>query len=260
MTAPLRMNLFDLTGRVAVVTGGNGGIGLGMAEGLAAAGASLVLIGRNAEKGAEAVARIEALGAKVAFVAADLSTESACEAAIEAAAEKFGQLDILVNNAGVHVPAPAAKMSLADWNRDIEVNLTSPFICSRAAYPYLAKRGGKVINIGSLASMVGMIHGANYCASKAGLVLLTKTLAVEWAADQIQVNAILPGWTSTDITAPAQYGVPGFDEMIVKRTPAGRWALPKDFAGIGVFLASAASDFITGTAIHVDGGFSVNLM
>jgi 2-deoxy-D-gluconate 3-dehydrogenase len=253
------VKLFDLTGRVAIVTGGNGGIGLGIAAGLAEAGASLVLAGRNITKGAAAVEQIELFGAQAIFVEADLSTEDACTSLIDRTLERFGRLDILVNNAGIHIPAPAARMPLADWARELDVNLTGPFLCSRAAHSSLAKQGGKVINIGSLASQAGMIHGANYCASKGGLVQLTRALALEWAPDGIQVNAILPGWISTDITAPAQQGVPGFDEMIVRRTPAKRWGQPKDLAGIAVFLASPASDFITGTATAVDGGFSIAL-
>ena len=252
------MNLFDLRDRVAIVTGGNGGIGLGIAQGLAAAGANVVLGGRNAHKGEQAVATIKA-HEQACFFQADLSTEPGCAGIVEAAITRFGRLDILVNNAGLHIPAPAAAMSLEDWSRELEVNLTGPFLCSKAAHPYLAVRGGKVINVASLASLAGMIHGANYCASKGGLLQLTRALAVEWATDGIQVNAILPGWISTDITAPAQHGVPGFDEMIVRRTPAKRWGTPEDFAGIGVFLASKASDFISGTAIVVDGGFSVAL-
>ena len=257
MTTP--MNLFDLHGHVAIVTGGNGGIGLGIAEGLAAAGASLVLAGRNPAKGKSAVERIESLGSRAVFFEADLSTEAACNGLIECALEHFGRLDILVNNAGIHIAEAAAETSTADWTRELDVNLTGPFLCCRAAYPHLAKRGGKVINIGSLASRVGMTHGANYCAAKGGVVQLTQALAVEWAAVGIQVNAILPGWISTDITAPAQHGVPGFEAMIVNRTPARRWGTPSDMAGTAVFLSSAASDFVTGTAIAVDGGFSVAL-
>jgi 2-deoxy-D-gluconate 3-dehydrogenase len=253
------MDLFDLRGRVAVVTGGNGGIGLGIAEGFARAGAMLVLAGRNRDKGRAAVERIEALGTQALFVEADLSTEAACTALVSQAVRHFDRLDILVNNAGIHLPAPASHMSVGDWAREIEVNLTGPFLCCKAAHPFLARRGGKVINIGSLASHFGMVHGANYCASKGGILQLTRALAVEWAADDIQVNAILPGWISTDIMAPAQHGVPGFDEMIVRRSPARRWGQPADLAGTAVFLASDASAFVTGTAIPVDGGFSVAL-
>lgn len=253
------MSQFDLTGRVAVVTGGNGGIGLGIAEGLASAGAQIVLSGRNADKGAAAVAHLERLGSKAHFIEADLSVSAACTKLADTAVAHFGQLDILVNNAGIHVPAPAAEMSLSDWNRELNVNVTAPFLCSQAAYPHLAERGGKIINVGSLASRVGMRHGANYCASKGAVLQLTRALAVEWADDNIQVNAVLPGWISTDITAPAQYGVAGFNDMIIARTPAKRWGTPSDLAGVGVFLASSASDFITAAAIIVDGGFSAAL-
>lgn len=253
------MGQFDLTERVAIVTGGNGGIGLGIAEGLASAGAQVVISGRSAEKGADAVAHLERKGSKAVFVEADLSDGQACGTLIDEAVAHFGRLDILVNNAGIHLPAPAAEMTLSDWNRELAVNVSAPFLLSQAAYRHLVERGGKIINVGSLASHVGMAQGANYCASKGALLQLTRALAVEWASDNIQVNAVLPGWISTDITAPAQFGVAGFDEMIVARTPAKRWGAPTDLAGVGVFLASPASDFITGTAITVDGGFSAAL-
>lgn len=253
------MNAFDLTGRVALVTGGNGGIGLGISEGLASAGANVVISGRDPAKASAAVARLEQLGAKALFVEADLAEGSACAGLVDAAVAQFGRLDILVNNAGIHLPAPAAEMPLADWHRELDVNVTAPFLCSQAAHPHLAGQGGKIINVGSLASHAGMTHGANYCASKGAILQLTRALAIEWACDDIQVNAVLPGWISTDITAPAQHGVAGFDEMIVARTPAKRWGTPRDLAGVGVFLASAASDFITGAAIVVDGGFSAAL-
>ncbi|MEU6419600.1 SDR family NAD(P)-dependent oxidoreductase [Streptomyces spiralis] len=235
------MQLFDLDGKVALVTGGNGGIGLGVATGLGAAGAQVVLCGRDEEKGKQALAQLEAQGVSATFVRNDVGDAASCAATVNAAVEQTGRLDILVNNAGIHLPEAAAEMSMRSWHDELAVNLTAPFLLCQAAHPYLAKRGGKVLNIRSLASRQGMTHGANYCASKGGLVQLTQALAVEWGPAGIQVNAILPRWISTDITAPAQHGVAGFEQMIVDRTPARRWGQPADLAGTAVFLASSAS-------------------
>ena len=249
--------LFDLTGRVAVVTGGNGGIGFGIAQGLTAAGAAVIVAGRRADKNAAAVHALERAGAKVASFAGDLKDESVCGALMQQAVRDLGRLDILVNNAGIAIRKQPEAYTLAEWRDVIDSNLTSPFVCACAARPHmLAAGGGKIINIGSMLSIFGASFAVAYGASKGGIVQMTKGLATAWAKDNIQVNAILPGWIDTEFTRTAREQVAGLNERVLARTPAGRWGTPDDFAGVAVFLASAASDFVTGAAITVDGGFS----
>jgi 2-deoxy-D-gluconate 3-dehydrogenase len=247
------MTAFDLTGKVALVTGGNGGIGLGMAKGLADAGAKVMVAGRDADKNRRAV---EALGADAEAVAVDMAEESGARRAVEAAVQKFGRLDILVNNAGINIRKSPQDYSLTEWHSVLNINLTSLFVCCQAAYPHLRVAGGKIINIGSMMSIFGASFAAPYGASKGGVVQLTKSLAAAWAGDNIQVNAVLPGWIDTELTEGAREQVSGLHEKVLARTPAARWGVPEDMAGIAVFLASPASDFITGTAIPVDGGYA----
>jgi 2-deoxy-D-gluconate 3-dehydrogenase len=250
-------NPFDLSGRVAVVTGGNGGIGLGMAKGLAAAGATVVVAARNRAKSEEAVAALSALGPPAAFLPLDVAQEASCRGVVSEAVERFGRLDILVNNAGMSIRKPAESYALAEWQQVLATNLTGAFVCCQAAHPAMkAAGGGKIINIGSMMSIFGAGYAVPYSASKGGLVQLTKSLAVAWAGDNIQVNAVLPGWIDTELTINARRQVDGLHERILRRTPAGRWGVPEDLAGIAVFLAAPASDFVTGAAIPVDGGFS----
>ena len=253
------MDLFDLAGRVAVVTGGNGGIGLGMAEGLAGAGADILVVGRNREKNDAAVRRLQALGVRAEAHAADLTADAAAGEVAAAAEASFGRLDILVNNAGSTVRGLPQDLAAEDWRWVLETNLTSAFRCSQAAYPLMKRAGGgKVINIGSMFSLFGAPYSAAYAASKGGLVQLTKVLATAWAADGIQVNAVLPGWIETDLTRQARREVEGLYERQLARMPAGRWGVPEDHAGVAVFLASRASDYVTGVSIPVDGGFSIS--
>jgi len=251
------MKLFDLSGRVAVITGGNGGIGLGMAKGLAGAGAAIVVGGRDAAKNASAVKELKAMGATASAIAVDVLKEDSCRALIADTVNAHGRLDILVNNAGVNIRKQPEQYTLAEWHTVLDSNLTSAFLCSHAAYPALKKSGaGKVINIGSMMSIFGAPFATAYAASKGGMVQMTKAMATAWAKDHIQVNAILPGWIDTALTQRARQEVTGLHESVLKRTPAARWGVPDDFAGIAVFLAAAASDFVTGAAIAVDGGFS----
>jgi 2-deoxy-D-gluconate 3-dehydrogenase len=247
---------FDLSQRVAIVTGGNGGIGLGMARALAAAGARVAVAGRNAAKSEAAVEELRALGGEPLAIRADVSDERSVDALVAEAVGRCGRLDILVNNAGTNIRKPAHELSLEEWRRVLDTNLTSAFLCARAAYPHLRRAGGKIVNIGSMLSLFGVSFAPAYGASKGGLVQLTKSLAAAWAPDNIQVNAVLPGWIDTDLTREGRRQVPGLHERVLARTPAGRWGTPDDVAGIAVFLASAASDFITGVAIPVDGGYS----
>src|ERR1700732_2363180 len=250
------MTNFDLSGRLAVVTGGNGGIGLGMARGLAAAGATVVLAARNAEKGEVAVASLTTSGAKGAFIAFDVADEGSCRTMIEETAGRFGRLDILVNNAGTSIRKPPESYTAAEWHTVLDTNLTGAVFCSQAAYPAMKQGGGKIINISSMYSIFGTSYGAAYAASKGALVQLTKSLAIAWAGDNIPVNANLPGWIDTELTQGARRHVPELHDRVLARTPAGRWGVPEDLAGIAVFLAAPASDFVTGAAIPVDGGFS----
>jgi 2-dehydro-3-deoxy-D-gluconate 5-dehydrogenase len=250
-------NAFDLGGRVAIVTGGNGGIGLGMARGLAEAGASVVIVGRNVTKNADAVKALRALGAKASSLQVDVTVETACKAMVKAVLDEYGRLDILVNNAGVNVRKAPQDYSLDEWHSIIDANLTSAFICCQAAYPALKLSGsGKIINTGSMTSLFGASFAGPYGASKGGIMQLTMALATAWAKDNIQVNCVLPGWINTDLTRQARKDVQGLHERVLARTPAGRWGEPTDFGGIAAFLASGASDFVTGTAIPVDGGYS----
>jgi 2-deoxy-D-gluconate 3-dehydrogenase len=249
--------LFDLAGRVAVVTGGNGGIGFGIARGLAQAGAAVVVAGRREAKNAEAVQALERAGAQALAFAGDLKEESTCRALMERAVRGFGRLDILVNNAGIAIRKQPEAYTLAEWHEVMDTNLTSAFACACAAHPHMvAAGGGKIINIGSMLSIFGASFAVAYGASKGGMVQMTRGLATAWAKDNIQANAILPGWIDTEFTRTGRQQVPGLNERVLARTPAGRWGTPDDFAGIAVFLASAASDFVTGAAIPVDGGFS----
>ncbi|MFI4926674.1 MAG: SDR family NAD(P)-dependent oxidoreductase [Burkholderiales bacterium] len=250
--------MFDLTGRIALVTGGNGGIGLGMARGLGQAGATVLVVGRNAEKSASALHELSSLGIRAESLPCDVSDEAAVQQLFAEVGRRHGRLDILVNNAGTTVRKPPQDLTLDEWTSVMDVNLTSAFLCARAAYPLMLKAGaGKVINIGSMLSIFGASFAAVYGASKGGIVQFTKSLATAWAKDGIQANAVLPGWISTELTDGARAQVPGLYERVLARTPAGRWGVPQDLAGIAVFLASPASDFVTGTAIPVDGGYSV---
>jgi 2-dehydro-3-deoxy-D-gluconate 5-dehydrogenase len=251
------MRLFDLSGRVAVVTGGNGGIGLGMAQGLAEAGAAVVIAARDAAKAGSAVAELERLGARAAFVPFDAAKPSSCRAMISSVGKEFGRVDILVNNAGISIRKRPEEYTEEEWQSVLDINLNSAFWCAQAAYPGMRERGGgKIINIGSMMSIFAAPYSAPYAASKGGILQATRALAVAWAKDNIQVNAILPGWIDTELTRTARRQVPELNERVLARTPAGRWGAPEDFSGIAVFLGGPASDFVTGAGIVVDGGYS----
>ena len=251
--------LFDLTGKVAIVTGGNGGIGLGMARGLTDAGATIVIVGRNQPKSAAATEEIKKTGGKAIAIEADVTDRNAVKDVIAGTVREFGRLDILVNNAGINIRKPPQDLAAEEWDSVISTNLTSAFLCSQAAHPAMkAAGGGKIINIGSMLSIFGASFAPAYAASKGGIVQFTRSCACAWATDNIQVNAILPGWIDTELTQRARQEIDGLHDKVLARTPAARWGASGDFAGIAVFLSSAASDFVTGTAIPVDGGFSVS--
>lgn len=250
--------MFDLKGKVALVTGGNGGIGLGMAEGLADAGADIVIAARKAEKSKAAAAALAKRGVRTAVVEVNVADEASCRAMVAAAAKQMGRIDILVNNAGINIRKPPETYSVSEWREILSINLDGAFYCSQAVYPEMKKAGGgKIINIGSMMSLFGAPLTVAYAASKGGIVQMTRGLATAWAKDNIQVNSILPGWIDTELTQRARIDIEGLNESVLARTPAGRWGKPEDFAGIAVFLAAPASDFITGTAIPVCGGFSI---
>ena len=250
--------LFDLSGKVAIVTGGNGGIGLGMARGLIANGATIAVVGRNEAKSAEAVAELKKGGGEAIAVTADVADESAVNRMVERVRGELGRIDILVNNAGMNIRKPPDILATTEWDSVIDTNLKSAFLCSRAVHPAMkAVGGGKIINIGSILSIFGTSFSPAYGASKGGLVQFTRSCAVAWAADNIQVNVILPGWIDTELTQRARAEVNGLNERVLARTPAARWGTIDDFAGIAVFLSSAASNFVTGASMVVDGGFSI---
>jgi 2-dehydro-3-deoxy-D-gluconate 5-dehydrogenase len=254
------MNLFDLSGKVAVITGGNGGIGLGMAQGIASCGASIVIAGRNEDKAAIALKTLHDGGTEAVFFTADVTKKAECQALMTRTHEKYGRLDILVNNAGTSIRKMPQDFSEEEWHHVLDTNLTSAFLCSQAAYPAMQQAGGgKMINIGSMMSLFGAPYATPYAASKGGIVQMTRAMATAWAKDNIQVNAVLPGWIDTDLTKRARQQVQGLHDSVEKRTPHGRWGTPADMAGIAAFLAGPASDFVTGTAIPVDGGFSIGM-
>lgn len=253
-------SLFSLDGKVAVVTGGNGGIGLGMARGLARAGAAVAVVGRKAEKLAAAVEHLEALGARAVGLPCDVADGEAVANLPGQVADRLGGLDILVNNAGMNIRRRPEDLAPDEWGQVLDANLTTAFLCAKACYPLMKQAGGgKIVNNGSMLSIFGAPWSPAYGASKGGVVQLTRSLAVAWAADNIQVNCILPGWIDTELTVRARAEVEGLHEKVMARTPVGRWGQPDDFAGVAVFLASAASDFVTGTALPVDGGYSIAL-
>jgi 2-deoxy-D-gluconate 3-dehydrogenase len=252
-------NLFSLKGKVGIVTGGNGGIGKGMARGFAAAGSDIVIAARDQAKTAQAACEIqEEFGVRVLGLQVDVREEAQIRATVQKVLDTFGRMDILVNNAGMNIRKMPQDYQVSEWDDIIDVNLRSAFLCSQAVYPSMkAAGGGKIINIGSMTSIFGLAQGLAYGASKGGIVQLTRSLAVAWAPDNIQVNAILPGWINTDLTKRARKDIPTLNERVLTRTPAGRWGEPTDISGVAVFLASHASDFVTGVALPVDGGFSV---
>ncbi|MDQ0472886.1 SDR family NAD(P)-dependent oxidoreductase [Labrys wisconsinensis] len=247
---------FDLSGKVAIVTGGNGGIGLAIARGLAAAGAGIVIAGRSDEKNRRAERDLAEAGATVMALNADVTREEDCKRLAAEAFAAFGRIDILVNNAGTNVRKQPEEYSLEEWHMLLDANLTSAFLATMAVFPMMKRTGGKIINIGSMTSLFGAGFAAPYGASKGGVVQLTKALASAWAQHGIRVNAILPGWIETDLTIRGRAATPHLHDQVIARTPAGRWGRPDDLAAAAVFLAGPGSDFVTGIALPVDGGYA----
>ncbi len=250
--------LFDLRGHVAVITGGNGGIGLGMARGLAKAGATIAVWGRNLEKNARAVSELSELGVEAGAFVVDVANEEEVVSAMHETVDRFGRVDSCFANAGVGKAVPFADMTIEDWQQVSDVNLVGTFLTFREAIRHMRERGGggKLIAVASIGSIHGMPRQAQYSASKAGVCALVRSLAVECARDGIQANTILPGWIETDMTEAAR-AWEKLSETVVHRTPARRWGRPEDFEGIAVYLASRASDFHTGDTLRVDGGYAI---
>ena len=248
-------NLFDLSGRTALVTGSSRGLGLAIATGLAAAGARVVLNGLDAARLQASAGALREQGRDVLEAAFDVADEPAVCAAFARLDDAGIEVDILVNNAGIQLRKPLVDLSAAEWQRVIDTNLTSAFLVGReAARRMIARgRGGKVINIGSLTSEVARATVAPYTAAKGGIKLLTRAMAAEWAEHGIQANAIGPGYMQTEMNQ-ALIDNPAFDAWVKARTPARRWGRPDELIGTAVYLASQASDFVNGQIVYVDGG------
>ncbi len=248
-------SLFDLSGRTALVTGSSGGLGLAIAEALAESGAAVILNGRDETKLDAAVDVLTRQGFSASARAFDVCDEAAVRSAFDALDASDVAVDILVNNAGIQFRKPMLELDTADWRRVLETNLTSAFVVGREAARRMVgrKRGGKIINIGSLTSEVARATVAPYTAAKGGIKLLTRSMAAEWGAQGIQANAIGPGYIDTEMNK-ALTSDPKFDAWVRSRTPSGRWGLPRDLAGAAIFLAAPASDYVNGQIIYVDGG------
>ncbi len=247
--------LFDLTGRVAIITGGSIGLGRQMAEGLAEMGANLVLCARKAERCQAAVEELQQLGIQTMSLACDVRNQTSIQELVDATVSQFGKIDILVNNAGVSWGAPAEEMRLEDWNRVIETNLTGSFLCAQAVGRIMIRQGrGKIINIASVAGLGGAppeLPAIGYHASKGGVIAFTKDLACKWAIHNIQVNAIAPGWFPTHMSSRV---IERHKELFLSHIPSRRFGNEHDLKGAAVFLASDASNYVTGHVLVVDGG------
>jgi 2-deoxy-D-gluconate 3-dehydrogenase len=252
---------FDLTGKVAIITGGNGGLGLGIAKGLASEGCAVALVGRNQEKIDKAVTEMKEIGATAIGVKADVSKEDDVNRMVAETVEQLGRVDILFNNAAISWGVAPEKLTIEDWDQFIAIDLTSCFLCSKAVHPEMVKvGGGKIINVGSAITQKAMGKLVHYAAAKGGMDHMTQSLALAWGKDNIQVNAILPGLVHTEM-------MPCFGEnkigpvvdYITKKTPVGRYGMPDDFEGLSLVLSSEASKFITGSIIVADGGMTLGI-
>ena len=255
------LDMFDITGKVAIITGGNGGLGLGIARGLAKAGAKVALVGRNQDKLDSAEAELKSEAFEALSIKADVSKEDDVTRMVKEAAEHFGRVDILVNNAAISWGVATETMPLETWDQFIDTNLTSCFLCSKAVYPEMVKvGGGKIINISSAITKKGFGKLVHYAAAKGGMDHMTQSLAQGWGKDNIQVNVVCPGLVHTEMMpceGPDHRGA--IIDYIVGKTPVKRHGMPADFEGLAVLLASPASDFITGAVIVADGGMTLTV-
>jgi 2-dehydro-3-deoxy-D-gluconate 5-dehydrogenase len=250
------LEMFSLKGKSGIVTGGGSGIGKAIAKGLVQAGAEIVIVGRNRERLEKAATEIEKFGGPVIALQADISKIEEIKKVVDRAVKEFGKIDFLFNNAGIVRRAPSEDFTEKDWDETISANLKGPFFLAQAVARVMIsqKRKGKIINTSSLAAVQGGKRVPAYAASKGGLSQVTKSMANDWAKYNILVNAIGPGWVKTELTEPLQQDRERYAE-ITNRIPLGRWADPEDLMGAAVFLASDASDYITGQTIFVDGGW-----
>ena len=249
--------MFDLSDKVAIVTGGNGGTGLAIGLALSNAGARVVVATRNQAKTEEAVRLLEENGPGALRLTVDVSDDKSVASMVGSAIDEYGRIDIQVNDAGTNIRKAPQDLTSEEWDMIVDTNLKGCFLCAREVYPHMVGVGrGKIINIGSMFSLFGNRVVAAYGASTGGVVQLTTSLAVGWARDNIQVNAILPGWIKTNLTAPIQTEDPERYKLISSRIPYERWGEPEDMGGAAVFLVSSASDYVTGVALPVDGGYS----
>ncbi|MBV1932087.1 MAG: SDR family oxidoreductase [Porticoccaceae bacterium] len=250
---------FDLSGKVAIITGGNGGLGLGIAKGLAVAGAKVAVVGRRQEKIDKAVKELEAQGAQALGISCDVGSEEDVNRMVAATAEHFGRIDILVNNAAISWGIKTEEMTLDQWNNFITNNLTSCFLTCKACFPHMVEAGGgKIINVGSVITKLGFGKLSHYAAAKGGMDHMTQSLAQGWGKHNIHVNAVLPGLVDTEMMpCSGPKAMTRAVAFVSKKSPVGRYGIPEDFYGLSILLASSASDFITGSIIVVDGGLSL---
>lgn len=251
----------NLGGKIAVVTGGSQGIGFALAKGLAKCSAQVVIVNRRVENGEQAAKLIRDDGGAATAIPTDVSKRSSVEAMVQKVLDRFGRIDILVNDAGVNVRKPATEVTEEDLNTMIDLNLKGLFFCCQAVAKHMIKQGGgKIINISSMVSTYAMMNRAPYCATKAGVSQLTRTLALEWAKFGINVNAIGPGIVRTPLTEVYMKSDPQRYEKVLGKVPLGRVSTPEDLIGVTVFLASDASDYMTGQTIIVDGGYTLGCL
>jgi NAD(P)-dependent dehydrogenase (short-subunit alcohol dehydrogenase family) len=253
----MSLDIFKLDGRVALITGGNRGLGFAMARALAEAGASVVVTSRQKDKAEEsAVTLAEITGQRTLGIAADLTNAAQIESMIKAVVQAFGRIDILINNAGINIRKPVEEFDEASWDLVQDTNLKAPFLCSRAAASFMKEqRYGRIINLSSMLGQVALPERSAYCSSKGGLIQLTRVLALEWATHNITVNALCPGPIATELNIPVMNN-PQTNQFFLNHIALGRWGQPEELGGAIVFLASDASSFMTGAALVVDGGWT----
>lgn len=250
--------MFDLRGHISIITGGNGGIGLGMARGLAKSGASIAVWGRNLDKSAKAVEELKGFGVDAKAFQCDVTIEDQIVKGMADTLAYFSRVDSCFANSGTGLPKPVTETTMEDWNEVLDVNLTGVFMTFREAAKHMIARGGggKLIATSSIGSIHGMPRNSSYSATKAGVIAIVRSLAVELGRYNIQANAIIPGWIATDMTV-SERAFEKLNKAVIQRTPAHRWGEPRDFEGLAVYLASHESDFQTGTAIAIDGGYTI---